>query len=320
MIPRSADIPIISISTVVYEMLLLAYPGRFRREYGPHMQQVFRDSCLRAFDRAGAIGLVELWTLTLFDLARSTIEQHMRRETSMSHSNFNRLSGWALILAAATFFLFFFLGYLDETGPLSPSMGSLFTSSYLALVLDHPALLATGLTASLRPLYIFSYYAVILASPILLAIGLLGLRSRYGGSVGSFGKQALLVGVVAGLLVSLIGIVGEAVLSWDPAWFAQFAGPGVMLGCLALSGISALSSRPLPRWNALALLAGLWYPLLILYQLTVGLTGDERSGEGMAVYTLIMTVQCMALLMLGWVLQGDAGQEAANALPAAGAQ
>jgi hypothetical protein len=273
------------------------------------MTQVFRDCCLRSFHQAGAVGMVTLWVLTLFDLARSAIEQHLYRETGMANSNFVRSSGWALILAAFTFLLFFSLAYLDRTGPLSPSMGSLFTPTYLALVLDHPALLATGLLSSLRPLYVFSYYALILASPILLAVGLLGLRSRYGESVGDFGTQVLLVGAVAGPLVSLIGIIGEAVFSWDPAWFAQFAGPGVLLACLALFGIPALSMKPLPRWNVLPLLAGLGYPLIILYALLIfGLIGDERSGGSMAVYTLMMTVQCIALFVLGYMLQSDAQQ------------
>jgi hypothetical protein len=279
---RSTDNRIIGVSTELHRPLLCLYPPQFHAEYGPKMTQVFRDCCLRSFHQAGAVGMVTLWVLTLFDLARSAIEQHLYRETGMSHSHFIRLGSWALMLAAVPMLLVSALGYLDLGNLLPSSMRSLFT---------------------------FGYFAFILGSPVLLAVGLLGLRSRYGGSVGGFGKQALLVGVVAGLLVSLIGIVGEAVSSWDRAWFAQFAGPGVLSACLAIFGISVLSSRPLPRWNALPLLAGLGYPLIILYALMVfGLIGDERRGGSMAVYTLIMTVQCIALFMLGYVLQSDARQ------------
>jgi hypothetical protein len=227
--------------------------------------------------------MVALWVLTLFDLARSAIEQHLYRATGMSHSHFIRLGSWALMLAVVPMLPVSALGYLDLGNLLPSSMRSLFT---------------------------FGYFAFILGSPVLLAVGLLGLRSRYGGSVGGFGKQALLVGVVARLLVSLIGIVGEAVSSWDRAWFAQFAGPGVMPASLALFGIPALSRKPLPRWNALPLLAGLGYPLLIAYSLMViGLIGDLQSGGVTAGFMLIGAADGVVLFMLGYALQSDAHQE-----------
>ena len=64
---RHAEPPIIAFSVRIYQALLLAYPTRFRQEYGSHMAEVFRDCCLRAFRRGGLNGMTRLWLLTLFD-------------------------------------------------------------------------------------------------------------------------------------------------------------------------------------------------------------------------------------------------------------
>ena len=287
MISRSAEVPVVAFSVRVYQTLLAAYPTRFQQEYGPHMVQVFHDCCLRAVRQGGRSGMAQLWVMTLLDLFRSLIEEHTRKETDMTRSKFIRLSGWSLMLTAAIFLSFFLLAYLDENNSLS---------------------------SSLQPLYSFGYFAVVLGSPVLLTVGLLGLRSRYGETVGAFGKQVLLFGVEAGVPVSLIGIIGEAVFSWDWAWFAQFAGPGVLLACLALFGIPTLSRHPLLRWNALPLLAGSGYALLILYSLAVSaLTGEPLTSEGIAFYTMIVSVQCAALFMLGYILKSDVPEEVATA-------
>jgi hypothetical protein len=292
MISKSTDDPIIGLSTAVYELLLFAYPTRFRHEYGPQMTQLFRDCSLRSFRHNGAIGIIELWVVTLFDLARSLVEEHTQKEIGMTNSNFTRLSGWALMLTAAIFLLFFVFAYLDET---------------------------SGLPSGPQSLYSITYFAVILASPVLLAVGLLGLRSRYGDSVGGFGKQILPICLAIGLAVSLIGIIGALVFSWDWAWFAQFAGPGLSFAGLALFGIPALSRKPLPRWNILPLVAGIAYPLLILYALLdIALTGNSPDSGGIAIYGTII-IQCLALFLLGWVVKGDTAKPAPTPLTAASA-
>lgn len=227
--------------------------------------------------------MIRLWAVTLLDLFSSLIKEYTRKEIDMTRSKFIRLSGWAPMLTAAIFLSFFLLAYLDENNDL-PS--------------------------SLQPLYSFGYFAVVFGSPVLLAVGLLGLRSRFGETLGAFGKQILLFGIVAGVPLSLIGIIGETIHSWDWAWFAQFAGPGVLLACLALIGNPALSRHPLSRWNALPLLAGSGYALLILNALAVtALTGESPTSEGIAFYTMIVSVQCVALFMLGYILKSDVPEE-----------
>ena len=157
--------------------------------------------------------------------------------------------------------------------------------------------------------------------PVLLAVGLLGLRSRYGERVGGFGRTVLLVGVVAGPAVSFIGIIGEAIFRLDWAWMAQFVGPGIMLVCLALFGIPVLSFRPLPRWNALPLLAGICYPALLIVALLPSIISGNSPGGGFRPgYLALITIQCVALFLLGYLLHGESGREAPSPLPAASAQ
>jgi hypothetical protein len=61
----------------VYRVLLLAYPGEFRREYGPQMEQAFGDLYREARERSGRSGLAHLWALTVSDLARTAVAQRI---------------------------------------------------------------------------------------------------------------------------------------------------------------------------------------------------------------------------------------------------
>jgi hypothetical protein len=56
--------------------MLVAYPPEFRREYGPHMAQVFRD-CYRAERQAKSrLGIGRLWVHTFIDLVRTAPSEH----------------------------------------------------------------------------------------------------------------------------------------------------------------------------------------------------------------------------------------------------
>jgi hypothetical protein len=60
-----------SFSQKLFQVGLFAYPREFRREYGPHMSQLFRD-CHRDEQRKhGALGVASLWVRTAFDIART---------------------------------------------------------------------------------------------------------------------------------------------------------------------------------------------------------------------------------------------------------
>jgi len=68
-----------AVSQRIYRLLLRCYPQEFRREYGPHMVQLFRDCCRSAAVRDGRAGLCRLWLRVLLDLIRTAPEEHLQK-------------------------------------------------------------------------------------------------------------------------------------------------------------------------------------------------------------------------------------------------
>jgi len=281
---KPKDNPTIVFSVKIYHVLLTAYPTKFRQEYGSHMLQVFRDCCLRAFRQSGTNGMLKLWAITLFDLLRSLIEKHLQRETYMSKSKFIRLSGWSLMLGSVAFFLFT-LSALVESNFYDPYMRlnvSVFYNTELVL----------GLWSSM----------------ILLAVGILGLHARYGEQVGFAGKSFLLLGAIAGPTIGLLGVIGAVakVIIW--AEFLLYAGNTVLLACLTIFGISVLHVKPLPRWNGLPFIAGIWFPVL----LPSIMSANANGVPGSLILNIVkgtLLLQSIALLMLGYMLQANMPEE-----------
>jgi uncharacterized membrane protein YbjE (DUF340 family) len=90
----------------MYQLLLKAYPAKFRREYGSHMAQVFGDCCLQAVRQGGRNGLIMLWVVTLFDLIQSVVSEHQQKEIEMKKEmkpQDIRMAGGALIAGAIVF-------------------------------------------------------------------------------------------------------------------------------------------------------------------------------------------------------------------------
>ena len=77
--PTNPDPGAVALSTATYRLLLACYPPRFRREFGPHMAQVFRDCCLKTYRQSGTPGMLALWALTLFDWFKTVIEQQLHQ-------------------------------------------------------------------------------------------------------------------------------------------------------------------------------------------------------------------------------------------------
>jgi len=147
----------------------------------------------------------------------------------------------------------------------------------------------------------------IFLSPILFAIGMMGLRTRYRTS-GGF----LLFGAVVGGIVTLIGTLGQMfapVYSVSATYFGVwFGGAYILFFCLTLFGINALVEKPLPRWNALPLLSGLWVAIGPL--LNPLLSGIGRvSFEAFLIIDIAgFVVMAAVQIMLGFILQADASQ------------
>jgi len=275
---RSIDLPLVAFSVRVYQLLMLAYPTQFQQEYGLQMVQVFHDCCLRTIRQGGTNGMFKLWQITLLDLAQSVVAEHMQKETQMKQEmkpEDVRRAGWALILGAISFVLGVFLAIIEYgNGTWS----------------------------------LFALLSLVFVSLPLLVFGVLGLRNRYGNKVSSFGKNILLAGAILGPLTSIIGFFLIAV---NPLWFVVYAGPAVLFICLTLFGVEALYTKPMPRWNILPILAGLSYPaIIILYLLTSVMTGDWFSASVPEVaYIVLITIQGIALLALGYILKADVPEE-----------
>jgi hypothetical protein len=145
-------------------------------------------------------------------------------------------------------------------------------------------------------------------SMMLLAVGVWGLRSRYGEQAGLLGKTILLIGVILGSLTSLAGLLGAAI---DPYWILIPAGPAVLSICLALFGVVALNKRPMSRWNALPLLAGIWYPIFVIPAVIETFKGNWYPETANVAIPFII-LQCVALSVLGYILITDTPGESAT--------
>lgn len=64
----------------LYSTLLVLYPARFRREYGPLMVSAFEKMYEEAAEEGGPWALVRLWWHTLFDLVSSVLVEHLNEK------------------------------------------------------------------------------------------------------------------------------------------------------------------------------------------------------------------------------------------------
>lgn len=269
---------LVTFSVRVYQLLLNAYPTKFRQEYGSHMVQVFGDCCLRTIRQGGRNGMARLWAVTLLDFIQSVVSEHVQREIEMKQEmkpEDIRKAGWMLMLGAPAFIL----GMYWET------------SVYDLWIVGFPLLLI---------------------SIFMLAYGLRGIRARYGDEVGNFGANILQIGAIVGPVTSLIGFIGAWFIRWT--FILIYTGPAIILTCLTLFGLAALLKKPFLSWKALAVFAAIWYPALFISHQLDGLIRREwitftfNNSD-----LIIMAVPGIAMIVLGYILQADASQEMATA-------
>lgn len=283
--PEPTNAALVNFSVRAYQLLLVAYPPKFRQDYGPHMLQLFRDCCIRIYGREGAAGMLSLWAVTLFDFVRSVAAEHLQKETIMNKELFIRLSGWALMLGGVAFTLLFVAGTLQDSLPYS-------TTRLFRLYEDVIAL------------------GVFVLGPILTSIGMVGFLVRYGEAAGSLGKGILLVGAIGGITALPLAFLSEkvgAVVNIDDIIFIVVYGAGVLLMfvCLALFGIISVRRKVMPRWNWLAIVAGLWFPLMTLI--------DQLLADTAVLVMLTSLIFVGAMILLGYMLQADSVKKPAIA-------
>jgi len=279
MISKPIENPIIAISAKVYQVLLVAYPTKFRKVYGSHMLQVFQDCCLRAVRQEGTSGMLKLWAVTLFDLVQSVVSEHAQKEIEMKKEmkpEDIRMAGWALMIGAAMFAIAMLAGYVGDAINADLWMWSSILTPFICM-----------------PLFL---------------VGMLALRSLYGEKVGGVANNTLLITAVLGTITSVAGIF---LAGFGEFWLLIFLGPAILLIGLTLFGVVALHKKPLPRWNILPLLAGIWYPIMFLpqSQLSILVTGEpylETVNTFSAELTMaLILLQAGALFMLGYFLKSD---------------
>jgi drug/metabolite transporter (DMT)-like permease len=279
------DPGLVALSTAAFHLLLLAYPARFRREYGPHMTQAFRDCCLRALRQAGPPGMLRLWSLTLVDWLKSVIEQHLLKGVHMSKARFIRISGWALILGAAALLL-----AAAAAAAVSPA-----SSQYDARY------------RSTDPFFQTASMILFPSAVVLISVGIAGLNARYGEKSGRLGRLGLILGVLGGVatIPAMFGLL---------SWSVLIASLLLMFGGLLLFGLTALQKRPLPRGNYLPVIAGLGFPaIMIASDLYEAVTGTWLE-VGSAITLAILSLTALALLRLGQILRGEAVEEPVPAI------
>jgi len=135
-----------------------------------------------------------------------------------------------------------------------------------------------------------------------LAIGMFGLWARYGEIVGKLGKVFILISPV-GILISQYGLTQASIYDQDVV--VSSAGVLMLMTCLALFGALALITKPLPRWNGLPIIAGVGFPAFFLYSAIAGTMNESSFLSQFAILVLIVTIQFIALVMLGYMLQAN---------------
>jgi hypothetical protein len=150
-----------------------------------------------------------------------------------------------------------------------------------------------------------SFYLAV--SSLFLAIGLLGFRANYRNRLGWTGR-ALLVAAALGSMIALIGDLSLAITGMDWLWAVRMIGIVLLFLFIALFGLVCLIRKPLPRYNGVPLLIGIWIP-------TGGLIGaiyynatGSGLGAGSPLTTGILATICMGFLILGNMLRTDPGK------------
>jgi len=151
-------------------------------------------------------------------------------------------------------------------------------------------------------------------SSILLAIGMLGLRAQYGESVGSLGRNILLISIAAMVLAYAVLPLLQDNGSWS---LLPYSGLAILLTGFSIFGLVALVRKPLPRVNWLPFFAGIWFPAIYFSAFFSAVMNNGASPAWIdnywTIYSMIALLQFLALCILGLILQSDASEEMVTA-------
>jgi hypothetical protein len=228
------------LSDGMYRALLGAYPHAFRQVFGAHMAQAFHEQGRRAQRERGALGLLQLWSWLLPDLAATALQEHLSQEGHMSRSTFVRVAGAAALLGGA-------LSALSD--------------------LSHPQ----GLARAVVPLSV--------ACLLLGIVGLHALLWGREGRLGLFGFVLVSIGLALGF-IGMAGSALEIVYPNPLAPIINtgehaglvFVGAGMLAW-----GFVTLRRQALGRWSILPLLIGLLSLTGIVFLIPAAFSALEHS-------------------------------------------
>ena len=216
---------LIVISERLYRLLLFMYPADYRREYAPHMAQLFRDMCRDAYAQEGIPGMVMWWAATFFDLLVTAFEERRKAKVLLNMSLLKRFAGIFLIGGGISFML-------ASYSQLQPGSHYPFTGIY-----------------SLSSQFFVPGYLLIL-------LGVVGLALRYARRLGTVGGLTLWIGAL-GLLTTCIWLVFSLIPNgWDQFFAVGIMGFFLYIVCLIIFGAIAIRRNILPRWNVLPIVMG----------------------------------------------------------------
>lgn len=222
-----------------------------------------------------------LWALTIFDWVKTVIEEQVYREAEMSRTKLIRLSGWGLMLGPVLLFI-----GLGEPAQYRNLLNNLFGA------LDDQS----GVNA----LQFVSESALIILMITGLGFmffGFWGLYTNYHKQVRKLGGLSLRL-LVIGSGVSVLG-VSLSFARTDLWWFIFIAGFLSTYVSFTIFGIVALKDKPLPRWNALPFLTGIWLPGMLVIG---GVLGWDEN-QSFTIMTVLFAL--LGLILTGYLLQLD---------------
>lgn len=130
----------------VYSWLVRLYPSPFRAEFGDSMNQVFRDQCLDAVQRKGALGLMVLWLRVLPDFAWTCPKEHIMALPTLPRRAWEQLVAgpiWLYPMLATTISFLIVVAVALRLPQLYPSSATIYFR-YVVEQPTHPAGIGIG--------------------------------------------------------------------------------------------------------------------------------------------------------------------------------
>ena len=257
-------------SLAIYRSLLMFYPKMYRLEYGSQMAQVFSD-CLGDAQRKGTLGLLQFWLLTIVDLAKTAIEQRIRKGFAINKHAFTSVSA-VLLFFAGIFYLLSAPSQFEEYYSDAFGGGDLWYEVAARMVIP-------GI--------------------FLHCVGFWGFILYYFGKMKRSGKIILAMSLAGVSLMSLFFVLSFLLLG--PWWLLMMLSMLLHTFSFSLFGILCLKQRVLSRWNGLPLFLGLPFSLYFF----VGLLGIGLQESHFYLSERIIGLTLFTIFGLGWMLLGQ---------------